>query len=390
MKVLYIQDSLGAGGAERSNAELWYYLREKGVTIKIVVLEQRSKGVEQEIIEAGFDVVFLKPGSFWSQVNQIKNVILDFDPDLVHSVLFKASLRTRFAKLKTKFLHIESLVNCTYAKIRYKDPKVNSTVLRFYEKLDMFTAKFGVDHFVAITNEVKRHYEKHLKIKPEKVSVIYRGRKENDFLDQKVALRERFVQELNLNANGPIFIHVGRQEFQKAHLDILKAIKMVDQELSESRAQFLFCGRKGNSTEEIERFLADNNLKTEIKFLGHRSDIYELLVAADIFVFPSLFEGLGGSLIEAQAAGLPLICSDIPVFQEVVTTENAIFHKTNDPESLSEQLKVILEMDLEKMSMNSIANYKKNFKLEGVNQQMLDFYKVLSTTKKGERVVPLD
>lgn len=387
MKVLYIQDSLGAGGAERSNAELWYYLREKDVAIKIIVLENRSKGVQQEILDAGFDVVFLEGGSFWNHVSQIQEIVLDFKPDLVHSVLFKAALRTRFAKLKTKFKNVESLVNCTYDKIRYKDPKVNSTLLKIYEKVDMLTARFGVDHFVAITKEVKRHYEKHLNIKPDKVSVIYRGRKENKFINQKSELRKRLIQELNLNANGPIFIHVGRQEFQKAHLDILQAIKIVDGALSDSNAQFLFCGRQGNSTKEIEDFLNNNNLKTTIKFLGHRNDIYELLVSADIFLFSSLFEGLGGSLIEAQAAGLPLICSDIPVFQEVVTKENAVFHHANDPISLSTQLTGILNMDLKIMGAKSLENYKKNFRLEGVNQQMLNFYKTLTEKENYEKVV---
>lgn len=387
MRVLYIQDSLGAGGAERSNAELWYYLRDKGVTIKVVVLENRTKGVEQEILDAGFEVVFLNSGSFWSHVNQIKEVIEDFRPDLVHSVLFKAALRTRFARLKTKFINIESLVNCTYARIRYKDPKVNAKLLKVYEIVDRFTAKFGVDHFVAITKEVKRHYEKHLKINPEKISVIYRGRKKNNFISQKAQIRSRIVEELNLNPDGPIFIHVGRQEFQKAHLDILKAIKIVDRELSDSKAQFLFCGRTGNSTKEIEDFLNANELKTTIKFLGHRNDIYELLVAADIFVFPSLFEGLGGSLIEAQAAGLPLVCSDIPVFQEVVTKDNAVFHQTNDPISLSAQLTGIINRDLKKMGEKSLENYEENFRLEGVNQQMLEFYHTISQIEPKENIV---
>lgn len=385
MKVLYIQDSLGAGGAERSNAELWYYLREKGVTMKIIVMEHRNSGVEQEILEAGFDVVFLKPGSIWSHVNQIKELISTFQPDVVHSVLFKAALRTRFAKLKTKFMNVESLVNCTYDKIRYKDPKVNSSLLKIYEKLDKYTAKFGVDHFVGITKEVKRHYEAHLNLKPEKISVIYRGRKENNFLHQRAELRQKLVNELGLLENGPIYIHVGRQEFQKAHLDILKAIKIADKELFASNAQFLFCGREGNSTKEIQNFLEKNQPRTKIKFLGHRNDIYKLLVAADIFVFPSLFEGLGGSLIEAQAAGLPLICSDIPVFQEVVTKENAVFHKANDPISLSTQLTGILKMNLEKMGEKSLENFKNNFRLNGVNQQMLNFYFSISKNKLEEK-----
>ncbi|SFN73767.1 glycosyltransferase family 4 protein [Salegentibacter flavus] len=377
MRVLYIQDSLGTGGAEKSNAELWYYLREKGVKIKIVVLEHREEGIEQEILNAAFEVIFLDQGSFFHHMVQLKRIIKDYQPDLVHSILFKAAMRTRSAKLLINFKNIESLVNATYAKIRYKDPKINSKTLRIYEKLDGFSEKFGVDHFIAITQEVARHYQEHLNIKKEKISVIYRGRKENPNLNRKKELRATFTEELGLNSGGPIFIHVGRQEFQKAHLDILKAIKIADNQLFSAGAQFLFCGRKGNASAAIEEFLKDNEMKTRIKFLGHRNDIYELLAAADVFVFPSLFEGLGGSLIEAQAAGLPVICSDITVFKEVITERNALIHETNNPESLAKQLVQILSEDWKKMGEISLKNYAHNFKLEEVNKNMFDLYKNL-------------
>lgn len=377
MRVLYIQDSLGTGGAERSNAELWYYLREKGVKIKIVVLEHRPEGIEQEILNAGFEVIFLDQGSFFNHVKQLKKIISDFKPDLVHSVLFKAAMRTRSAKLLVNFKNIESLVNSTYAEIRYKDPKINSKTLRIYEKLDKISEKFGVDHFIAITNEVARHYRQHLNIKEEKISIIYRGRKENTNLDKKTELRANLSEELGVNFEGLLFIHVGRQEFQKAHLDILKAIKIADNQLSEAGVHFLFCGRKGNATSAIEEFLNDNRIKTKITFLGHRNDIYKLLAVSDVFVFPSLFEGLGGSLIEAQAAGLPVICSDISVFEEVVTPENALFHKVNNPKSLSNQFLKILNADRKMMGKISLKNYNDNFKLEQVNKKMVDLYKKL-------------
>lgn len=376
MRILYIQDSLGTGGAERSNAELWYYIREKGIEIKIIVLEHRKEGIEQEILNAGFDVVFLKPGTFFYQVRQIKELIREFKPHLVHSVLFKAAMRTRSAKLIIDFKNVESLVNSTYAEIRYSDPKINSGLLKFYEKLDRFSSGFGVDHFIAITREVGKHYQEHLKIQKEKISVIYRGRKENQYLQCKKEIRAALSEELGLG-NGPVFIHVGRQEFQKAHLDILKAIKISDNELSSAGVQFLFCGRKGNASAAIEDYLKSTPLQTNIQFLGHRSDIYKLLVAADVFVFPSLFEGLGGSLIEAQAAGLPVICSNISVFKEVVTKENALVHETNNPESLATQLVKMLSADREKMGETSLRNYKEKFRLDRINQQMLDLYKLI-------------
>ena len=374
MRILYIQDSLGTGGAERSNAELWYFLKENGVQIKIVVLEHRIEGVEQEILDVGFEVNFLKPGSFFQQVLEIRKVVKEFEPHLVHSVLFKAAMRTRSAKLLTNFTNVESLVNFTYAPIRYQDPKINSKILGIYEKLDRFSHRFGVDHFIAITTEVKKHYQEHLKIESGKISVIPRGRKENKFIRRKSELRMKLKEEIGLNPDNPIFIHVGRQEFQKGHLDILKAIKLIDEDLVDKGVQFLLCGRKGNASAAIENYLLQNDIQTELKFLGHRNDIYELLAASDVFIFPSLFEGLGGSLIEAQAAGLPIICSDISVFNEVVTSRNALFHKVNNPKSLSEQFLKILQVDLEKMGELSLKNYYERFQLEKINKDILNLY----------------
>lgn len=378
MKVLYVQDSLGTGGAERSNAELWYYLRKQDVEINIVVLEHRKEGIENEILEAGFDVTFLSKGSFFSEVNQLKKLIKAYQPDLVHSSLLKSNLRVRFAKLGVKFIHVESLVNCTYASIRYNDPRVNSRVLKLYEKMDKVSQKFGVDHFIAITKEVQNHYQEHFNISNNRISVIYRGRKPNLAISKLDTFHTELRKELSLPKDSPIFINVGRQEFQKAHIDILKAIKIADKELSAANAHFLFCGRRGNASPEIDNFIANNNLKTKIQFLGHRNDIYKLLAISDVFVFPSLYEGLGGALIEAQAARLPIICSDIPVFHEVVEpTKNALLFEVQNADKLNLQLiKLAKNATLrEEMGAESLKNFQVKFQLESVNQQMLDKYK---------------
>jgi glycosyltransferase involved in cell wall biosynthesis len=378
MKVLFIQDSLGTGGAEKSNSELWYFLREQGVTIKIIVLEHRQKGIEKEILDNGFDVTFVDNQSLWQQVGSIAKIIKEFQPNIVHSVLFRASLRTRLAKLKIKFYHIESLVNCTYDPIRFADPKINGAALRFYKWLDKITAKKWTDEFIAITNEVREHYIQHLEIKPSKLSVIFRGRKANTFLEHKTQVRKEITEELQFADTDIIVTHVGRQEYQKGHLSLLKAIKSIDEQLFTANVKFLFCGRDGNNTKEIEAFLAKENLKTTILFLGHRQDVNKILVASNVFVFPSLYEGLGGSLIEAQAAALPIICSDIKVFQEVVTREvNAFMFSLNDTVALAEKL-LILTASKElriKMGAESLNNFNEKFQLVNVNRQMLAHYK---------------
>ena len=383
MKLLYIQDSLGTGGSERSNAELWYYLREKvDVHIRIVALKHRKEGVEEEILKAGFDVIFLEPGGLFNHARQISKIVKEYKPDIVHSTLFNSNLRVRLAKLFTSFYHIESLVNCSYDKVRFEDPKINSYSLKIYKQIDKYTQLQGTDKFLAVTQGVKRHYEEELNITPSKIDFIYRGRKDNPFFDRKKEVSLQLRNELGFDKEDLIFVLVGRQEFQKAHIDVLKAIKEQDEKLHQVNAKFIFCGRNGSSTGLLKDFLKEENLQTEIKFLGHRTDITRILMASDVFVFPSLYEGIGGAVIEAQAAGLPVIASDIDAFLEVMKgNKYTEFFKKSNFSHLGEKLvKVAVSPALrEKMGEEGRKNFINNFQLESINHKVLDYYKNLIT-----------
>lgn len=381
MKLLFVQDSLGTGGAERSNAESWYDLRErKNLKIKIVVLEHRKEGIEKQILQDGFDVIFLKNGNFLSQVAQIKKIIGEFLPDIVHSVLFRSAIRVRTARFTQKFYHIESLVNCSYSPIRYQDPKINKTGLTIFKYINQLTQAKGTDKFIAITEEVKKHAIEHLKVAPIKVEVVPRGRAENPFLNEKDEARKKIISELGISESTVLFIHVGRQEYQKGHMDLLKAIERIGEELVNKNFHFLFCGREGNATYEIKEFLKDKSFSSHLHWLGHRHDIPELLSGSNIFVFPSLFEGLGGALIEAQAAALPVICSDIPVFEEVVTNNNnALMFRVTDPHDLALRL-IQLGSDKElqsKMGKESLKNFRNKFLIKNIHERVFNLYKTL-------------
>ncbi|MCH4823804.1 glycosyltransferase family 4 protein [Gramella lutea] len=381
MKILYVQDSLGTGGAERSNADLWYYLQSQpDVHLKIVVLEHRKVGIEQEILEAGFDVTFLKNGNLISQARNLAGIIEEFEPDLVQSVLFRSAIRVRLAKQFISFFHLEYIVNCSYSKIRYNDPKINNLGLSAYKYLNRYTQSKGVDHFIALTEEVKNHASNHLKIKPSKITVIPRGRSKNRFLAEKDLVHKEIREELNIDEDAILFVHVGRQEYQKAQTDLLEAIYLIDDELKKLKSHFIFCGRKGNLTSEIKEYLNNNDIQTPIDWLGHRNDIQEILLAADVFVFPSLYEGLGGSLIEAQAAGLPIIASNIKVFEEVVREDfNATLFETSNTKDLAAKLKFFATSKelREKYGKNSLENYNEKFQIDDIHNRIFNLYKDL-------------
>lgn len=369
MKILFIQDSLGSGGAERSNAELWYFLRNNSVEIKIVILDRISGGIEEEIFNNNLDVIFLNKKNFINESFQIANIIKEYKPSIVHSVLFNSSMRVRFAKFKVKFFHLESLVNTTYSKERFEDKKVNQYALQFYKFLDKITASKGVNHFHSITCTVKEHYIEEINLKPENVTVIPRGRKPlYKTYDEKYAKVNRIPQLIN----------VGRHEFQKGQIHLLKALKILKNNGYEFHLKIL--GRKGAVTSELENYINDNYLQDVVTLEGFKTNVLDYLLASDLFVFPSLYEGLGGALIEAQAAGMPIACNNIPVLHEVVIEDvNCKFFDVHKVDTIVEAINFFLDnpIKLEEYGRESLLNYHNKFDLETNNRGILDLYREL-------------
>src|SRR5690606_31928560 len=125
-------------------------------------------------------------------------------------------LRTRFAKLFTKFTHLESLANTTYSNERKNDEKVNQVLLKVDKAIDQYTARYFVDHLHSITNTVKDHYVKELDLDPENINIVYRGRK------PILINNKNKVKKFTL-------LNVARQDYQKGQIFLLQAMDFLVQ-----------------------------------------------------------------------------------------------------------------------------------------------------------------
>lgn len=107
--------------------------------------------------------------------------------------------------------------------------------------------------------------------------------------------------------NNFVVGHVGRLHPQKNHTFLLEVFN----EIKKLRADaVLILVGSGPLKEEIENKVRSLGLEKDVIFLGNRKDMDYIYQATDVCIFPSLFEGLGIVAIEAQAAGIPVICSD--------------------------------------------------------------------------------
>lgn len=115
----------------------------------------------------------------------------------------------------------------------------------------------------------------------------------------------------------PVFLHIGRMEPQKNHAFLLRIMKEIVSSIP--KAQLWLCG-VGPLEGELKTRARAYGIEKNIRFLGMRTDIPGLMHAADGVIFPSLFEGLPVTLVEAQAAGLPVLMTDT-ITGEVALTD---------------------------------------------------------------------
>lgn len=313
IRVLQVIDSLGAGGAERSLAESVRPLRERGIHVTVAYFKPTTDGV-QALVESSTTTHHL-PGGRVSRIGELRSLIRQLRPDLVHTVLFEADLAGRLAAAGTGTPVLTSLVNTPYEPERGADANVRRSRVEAARFVEAVGARFLTTHVHAISQAVATSAVTRLHLPGDRITVAPRGRDRARLGVPSRARRDTARARLGLTPTTPVILAVGRQEFQKGHDVLLEAAAPLAEKVP--GLQVLVAGRPGNATAALDAQRRALGLDGTVSFLGQRDDVPELLAAADVFAFPSRFEGLGGSLIEALALGVPTVASDLPVLREV-------------------------------------------------------------------------
>lgn len=122
-------------------------------------------------------------------------------------------------------------------------------------------------------------------------------------------IRAKKRRELGISERSFVIGHVGRFEEQKNHKFLLEIYEAVQNKIKMREETVLLLVGEGKLEEQMRESAEQKKLEN-VRFLGSRADVNELMSAMDVFLFPSLFEGLPVTLIEAQAAGLSVTASD--------------------------------------------------------------------------------
>lgn len=341
VSVLFVINQLGPGGTERSLADLVAGLGTEGIEASIACLRDTAeKFLPDARVSCPVQVV---PGNgILAKVLSLRQELRRSGPDVLHTMLFEADLVGRLAAAGTGIPVLSSLVNTSYEPARFRDPNISGYRLRAVQGLDALTGRLLTTHFHALTEAVKKSAVRTLGLPPDRITVVPRGRDPRRLGEPSAERRERARAALGIEPEDEVVINVGRQDYQKGQRFLVEAAALLARD--RPRVRVLIAGKEGRMTPLLRRLVAERGLDRTVRFLGNRSDVPEVLAAGDVFAFPSLYEGIGGAVIEAMALGLPVVCSGLPPLLEVVEAgESALVVPPEDAEALARSLAQVLD-----------------------------------------------
>jgi glycosyltransferase involved in cell wall biosynthesis len=378
MHVMQAIDSLHGGGAETSLLEMIPALADRGVQTSIVTLVDDDGALEDRVQALGVSRIRITQRGPQAMI-ALRNIVRNQAPDILHTTLWHSTLTGRLSVAANHTPVVTTLANCDYGPEHRANSSYGSWGVRALHAADMITARLTT-RFHAISADVARTMSARLRIPDERLQVVYRGRDPARLGARTAARRARVRSELSIDPDTPVVLSVGRLDRQKGVETTVAAFGIVRSRLPD--AVLLIAGRPGNASDAV----ASAALAVPgITMLGHRNDVPDLMCAADVLSFPSRWEGLGGTLIEAMALGLPIVASRIGPVAETIGTVGWPLVAPDDASALAAELMGILRgADIEVRRAAGRQRFSATFTVDAAADGMVDLYR----RTVGDRLTP--
>ncbi len=248
---------------------------------------------------------------------------------------------------------------------------------KLYKPIDrkIYTAKFKYaaeksDRIVAISQQTKQDLIRFFKIDSGKIDVIYQGCHEafkisyDKTLKQKVKTKYRLPDHFLLN--------VGTIEARKNALSIVKAIKGTGHQL-------VLVGRQTAYAGQIHQYIKANNLQDQVRFLEGLSlqELAILYQLADIFIYPSLYEGFGIPIIEAMFSKTPVITNKKGVFPEAAGPYAYYLEEPENPDEIRQMIAAVYANPDHERLLKSYRYAQEKFSDKTIAEQYMNLYQNL-------------
>ena len=350
-KVVHIITRLDMGGSAQ---DMLLTCRELGKKYEIVLvhglsIESQMTDREKETVDRGIrkavegGVIVIALPSLVRRISPVQDLKALFSlwrllirekPSMVHTHTSKAGILGRFA---AKLAGVPIIIHRPHGHVFFGHfgPLVSKCFLLTERLMALIT-----NRMVALTQAERDDHIALSVFSPEKIVMIHSGVDIDQYMNVEVNIAEK-KRALGLNSKGLVVGTVGWLLPIKGPLHLLKAMSNVWE--SHPETSLVFVG-KGDLEKGLKEEARRMGVSDKVVFLGWRDDIPEIMQVLDVFVLPSLNEGMGRVLVEAMAAGKPVVASRVGGILDLVKEgQNGFLAEPGDEKDLAIAIKKLLE-----------------------------------------------
>lgn len=377
MRILFLSTSMGLGGADQQLLSAAELLHRRGHEIVIVSLtplgpmglQARGAGIRTESLEMRRGIPDPRG------LARLVRLVRGWRPDVLHSHMVHANLMARALRLLAPV------------------PVVVSTIHNIYEGGPVWMAAYRltnrlVDHMTIISDAAAERFIAEGIVPETLLTVVPNGIDADRLRDVPPGARESLRREAGVDDREFAWLAVGRFEVAKDYPNMLRGFARVRER--QPRAVLLLVGR-GSLQPETEALARELGLAGAVRFLGVRSDVPVVMSAADGYVMSSAWEGMPMVLLEAAAAGLPIVATSVGGNREVVRNEETGFLvPATDPEALGLAMLRLMSLTAEQrrsMGERGREHVRANYGLHRVAERWERLY-LEAMARKGLTLEP--
>lgn len=328
MKILLVITSLGVGGAERLLVSLADQFASHGHEVLLMTLHGEVK-LKPHIRRVKIVCLGIKktPLGAVKAIFRFRRVMNDFRPDVVNSHLVHANIFTRIMRILTPIPNLVSSAHNTNEEGRLR--------IIAYRVTDSLA-----DISTNVSGEAVKAFEDQGAVKHGRMKLILNGVDTGVYKPDKIA-RANLRNSMGVDIDDLVLLAVGRLSEQKDYPNLIRALALLR---DRGLYPHLWIVGEGPLRSELEALVSSLKISDQVKFLGLRRDIVQLMSACDLYVMSSAWEGLPMVILEAMSCANVVVATDCGGVREALGDSQWLVQPRNSL-ALANGIEVAIGMD---------------------------------------------
>lgn len=368
MKVIHILNELKFSGAEIMYVDAASLFQEKGCELTVMATSKEIGEYAPFFERAGYKVIHHPMPPLKNYLNRIKFYLTiiklmkegKFEVIHIHSSLamWGFSLCAFLSNIKSVYT-FHNVFPTRFLTYPYH------CLLRWSAK-HIFKCRFQTISDSVYENEVNLFHNKTIK--------IYNWYGSNRFFPATTVEKNKIRKELGISEDSFIFLSIGGCSLVKRHSDIIKSMPLILEKIPNSL--YLHLGKGSCENDEI-KLVDDLSLGGYVRFCGNQEDVRKYLIASDVYLMPSRFEGIPITTIEAMGCQIPCILYDVPGLRDFNKQGENCILIPEDYHLLAEKIIYLKEHSLKGINLanNAKSFVDKKFNMYANVEQIFALYK---------------